>query len=150
MDIIVVQLILELLRKLRILQCAYHLFLFLLNSCTYLLLIFFPFFFAFRKLIFKFLYIQYYYFLPVIKLINTFSQFVASLQTKLVEVMEFQWSYSKSRKMTLWKCTLSISANLENSAAATGLEKVSFHSNPKERQCQRMLKLPHNCTHLTH
>ena len=35
-------------------------------------------------------------------------------------------------------------ANLENSAVATGLEKVSFHSNPKERQCQRMLKLPHN------
>ena len=31
--------------------------------------------------------------------------------------------------------------NLENSAVATGLEKVSFHSNPKERQCQRMLKL---------
>ena len=28
-------------------------------------------------------------------------------------------------------------------------EKVSFHSNPKERQYQRMLKLPHNCTHLT-
>ena len=24
-------------------------------------------------------------------------------------------------------------------------EKVSFHSNPKERQCQRMLKLLHNC-----
>ena len=40
-------------------------------------------------------------------------------------------------------------ANLENSAVATGLEKVSFHSNPKERQCQRMLKLLHNCTHLT-
>ena len=38
---------------------------------------------------------------------------------------------------------------LENSAVATRLEKVSFHSNPKERQCQRMLKLPHNCTHLT-
>ena len=36
-------------------------------------------------------------------------------------------------------------ANLENSAVATGLEKVSFHSKPKERQCQRMLKLPHNC-----
>ena len=30
-------------------------------------------------------------------------------------------------------------ANLENSAVATGLEKVSFHSNPKERQCKRML-----------
>ena len=27
-------------------------------------------------------------------------------------------------------------ANLENSAVATGLEEVSFHSNPKERQCQ--------------
>ena len=27
-------------------------------------------------------------------------------------------------------------ANLENSAVATGLEKVSFQSNPKERQCK--------------
>ena len=44
---------------------------------------------------------------------------------------------------------LNMPANLENSTVATGLEKVSFHSNPKERQCQRMLKLPHNCTHLT-
>ena len=41
-------------------------------------------------------------------------------------------------------------ANLGNSAVATGLENVSFHSNPQKRQCQRMLKLPHNCTHLTH
>ena len=32
-------------------------------------------------------------------------------------------------------------ADLENSAVATELEKVSFHSDPKERQCQRMLKL---------
>ena len=44
---------------------------------------------------------------------------------------------------------LNMPANLENSAVATGLEKVSFHSNPKERQCQRMLKLPHKCAHLT-
>ena len=28
-------------------------------------------------------------------------------------------------------------ANWENSAVATGLEKNSFHSNPKERQCQK-------------
>ena len=34
---------------------------------------------------------------------------------------------------------LNTPANLENQAVATGLEKVSFHSNPKERQCQRML-----------
>ena len=44
---------------------------------------------------------------------------------------------------------INMPANLENSAVATGLEKVSFHFNPKERQCQRMLKLLHNCTHLT-
>ena len=36
---------------------------------------------------------------------------------------------------------LHMSANLENSAAATGLEKVSVHSNPKEGQCQRMFRL---------
>ena len=35
-------------------------------------------------------------------------------------------------------------------SSGTGLEKISFHPNPKERQCQRMLKLPHNCTHFTH
>ena len=40
-------------------------------------------------------------------------------------------------------------ANMENSVVATGLQKVSFHSNPKEGQCQRMFKLPHNCTHFT-
>jgi len=59
--------------------------------------------------------------------------------------MEFQLSYFKSPKLLL----LNMPANLENSALATGLEEVSFHSNPKERQCQRMFKLPHNCTHLT-
>ena len=42
----------------------------------------------------------------------------------------------------------SICQNLEDSAVATGLEKVSFHSNRKERQSQRMLKLLHNCSHL--
>ena len=44
---------------------------------------------------------------------------------------------------------LNMPANLENSAVATGLEKVSFHSNPRERQCQRKFKLLHNCIHLT-
>ena len=33
-------------------------------------------------------------------------------------------------------------AHLENTTVATGLGKVSFHSNPKERECQRMFKLP--------
>ena len=27
--------------------------------------------------------------------------------------------------------------------------KCQFSFQPKERQCQKMLKLPHNCTHLT-
>ena len=43
----------------------------------------------------------------------------------------------------------SICQQFENSAIATGLEKVSFHSSLNERQCQRMLKLLHNCIHLT-
>ena len=43
----------------------------------------------------------------------------------------------------------SICQQIWKTAVATGLEKVSFHYNPKERQCQRMLKLSHNCTHLT-
>ena len=40
-------------------------------------------------------------------------------------------------------------ANLEDSAVAIGLEKVSFLANRLKRQCQRMLKLPYNCTHFT-
>ena len=44
---------------------------------------------------------------------------------------------------------LNMPVKLENSAVATGLEKVSFHFNPKERQCQRTLRLSHNCAYLT-
>ena len=44
---------------------------------------------------------------------------------------------------------VNVPANFENSAVATGLAKVSFHSNREEKQCQRMLELPYNCTHLT-
>ena len=40
-------------------------------------------------------------------------------------------------------------AHLENSVVATGLEKVSFHSNPIEGQCQRMFKLLCSCAHST-
>ena len=47
------------------------------------------------------------------------------------------------------KVLQSICQQIWKTAVATGLEKVSFHSNPKERQCQRMLKLLYNCTHLT-
>ena len=63
--------------------------------------------------------------------------------------MEFQLSISNSKRWCCESAALNMLANLENSAVAEGLEMVSFHSNPKERQCQRMLKLPHNCTHLS-
>ena len=46
----------------------------------------------------------------------------------------------------LWKSCIQYAINLESSAVATGLEKVSFHSNLKEKQCQRMLILLYNCT----
>ena len=59
------------------------------------------------------------------------------------------WAIPNPERWCRESAALNMPANLENSAVATGLEKVSFHSNPKERQCQRMLKLPHNCTHLT-
>ena len=39
---------------------------------------------------------------------------------------------------------------LENSAVATGLEKVSFLSNPKQEWCQRIFKLLYNCIHFTY
>ena len=48
------------------------------------------------------------------------------------------------------KVVHSLCQQIWKTAVAPGLEKVSFHSSPKEKQCQRMLKLPHNCTHLTH
>ena len=40
-------------------------------------------------------------------------------------------------------------ANLENSAVDTGLQKVSFYSNPKKRQCKRML-IYHTIEFITH
>ena len=43
----------------------------------------------------------------------------------------------------------SICQQIWKTAMVTGLEMASFHSNPKERQCQRMLRLLHSCTHLT-
>ena len=68
----------------------------------------------------------------------------ASLHTKLVEVMEFQLSYWKSWKMRLWKCYPQYASKFGklSSGHRTGKGQFSFQS-------QRMLKLPHNCTHLT-
>ena len=57
------------------------------------------------------------------------------------------WAISNLERWCCESAALNMSAHLENSAVGTGLEKVRFHFNPKERQCQRMFKLLHNCTH---
>ena len=62
-------------------------------------------------------------------------------------IIEKARGFQKNSSVSL--TALNMPATLENSAVATGLEKASFHSNSKERQCKKMLKLPHNYTHLT-
>ena len=59
------------------------------------------------------------------------------------------WAISNPERWCCESAALNMPANLENSAVATGLENVSFHSNSKERRCQRMFKLLHSFTHLT-
>ena len=44
---------------------------------------------------------------------------------------------------------LNMPANLENSAVATGLEKVSFHFNLKEGQVTEYSNYCKKCTHFT-
>ena len=52
-------------------------------------------------------------------------------------MLENNTGYLCNGSITLLCCEsakLNMPANLENSAVTTGLEKMSFHSNPKERQ----------------
>ena len=46
--------------------------------------------------------------------------------------MEFQLNYFNPERWCCESAAFNMPANLENSAVATRLEKVSFHSNPKE------------------
>ena len=48
----------------------------------------------------------------------------------------------------LWKCCTQCASKFGKLSSGHRVEKVSFHSNPKERQCKRIYKLPHNYTHL--
>ena len=43
----------------------------------------------------------------------------------------------------------SISQQIWKTTMDTGLEKVNFHSKPKEGQCQRMFRLLYNCAHFS-
>ena len=47
----------------------------------------------------------------------------------------------------LWKCCIPYASKFRKLSHDHRTGKVSFHSNSKERQCQRMFKLPYNCTH---
>ena len=71
-----------------------------------------------------------------------------SITTKLVEVMEFQWSYFKSWKMMLWKCCTQYASNFGklSSGHRTGKGQFSFQSQrkamPKNAQTTAQL---HSC-----
>ena len=55
--------------------------------------------------------------------------------------MEFQLSYFKSWKMMLWKCCTQYASKFGKLSSGHGTGKGQFSFQPKERQCQRMLKL---------
>ena len=49
----------------------------------------------------------------------------------------------------LWKCCTQYANKFKKLSSGHRTGKGPFHSNLKERQCQKMFKLPHNCTHFT-
>ena len=64
------------------------------------------------------------------------------IYSNLVDVTKLQLSYFRIllKDDAVKSAALNMSANLENSTVATGLERVSFPSSPKEGQCQRMFQ----------
>ena len=57
---------------------------------------------------------------------------------------------SNPKRSCCESAALNMLANLEKSSVATGLEKVSFHSNPKERQCQKECSNYHTIALISH
>ena len=51
--------------------------------------------------------------------------------------------------MTLWKCYTQYASKFGKLSSGHSTGKVSFHSNPKERQCEIMFKLLH-IAHISH
>ena len=51
--------------------------------------------------------------------------------------------------MMLLMCCTQYVSKFEGLSSGQGWEKVSFHSNPKEKQCQRMFILLYNRSHFT-
>ena len=65
-------------------------------------------------------------------------------------VMDREAWHAAIHGVTKSQTRLSDWTELNWTAVSTKLEKITFYSNPNERQCQRMFRLPHNCIHLTH
>ena len=59
------------------------------------------------------------------------------LYSSSVYSCRLSWAIPNPERWCCESAALNMPANLENSAVATGLKKVSFYSNPKERQCQK-------------
>ena len=66
------------------------------------------------------------------------------------QIANIRWIIKKTREFQNDICFPGGLDGKEYACNTGDLEKVSFHSNPKEVQCQRMLKLPQNCSYLTH
>ena len=69
----------------------------------------------------------------------------ASLWTKLVEVMEFQLSYFKSWKMTLWKCFTQYASKFGKLSGSHRTGNSSMHSSPKESEKWSESEVAHLC-----
>ena len=71
------------------------------------------------------------------------------LLRKLVEVMEFHLSYSKSWKMILWKCCTQYASKFGklSSGHRTGKGQYSFQS--QRKAMPKNAQTGHNCTRLT-
>ena len=70
--------------------------------------------------------------------------FKLNLKKTEEQVIKFSTSTGSSKKQSNF---IPLYYKYIKDIQATGLEKVGFISNPKERQCQRMFKLPHNCNY---
>ena len=65
-------------------------------------------------------------------------------------MMESQLSYSKSWKMMLWKCCTQYASKFGKLSSGHGTGKGQFSFQYLRKAKPKMLKLLHNCTHLTH
>ena len=69
----------------------------------------------------KYFYLQY----------KMYFQFIQ--QDSIWHLLYVSWAFSNPKRWCYESAALNMPANLENSTVATGLEKVSFHSNPKRK-----------------